>query len=72
MSTHTDTLKDELKALYTNRENIEKEIEQHTQALPPRVGLDGLLVDSEGFPRADVDVHAVRSHRQKIISEFLF
>ena len=69
MNTHTDTLKDELKALYTHRENIEQEIEQHTQALPPSVGLDGPLVDSEGFPRADVDVHAVRSHRQKIISK---
>ena len=31
------------------------------------VGMHGRLVDSEGFPRADIDVFAVRTARHQII-----
>lgn len=33
------------------------------------VGMKGPLVDNEGFPRADIDVYAVRVARNKTISE---
>lgn len=33
------------------------------------VGMHGRLVDSEGYPRADIDVYAVRTARHKIICE---
>ena len=29
-------------------------------------GLHGGLVDAEGFPRADIDVHAIRGSRQRL------
>lgn len=29
-------------------------------------GLHGGLVDAEGFPRADIDVHAIRTNRQRL------
>lgn len=31
------------------------------------IGMDGPLIDSEGFPRADIDIYSVRHARQKII-----
>ena len=33
------------------------------------VGMDGPLVDAEGFPRADIDVYSVRHARHSIICE---
>ena len=30
------------------------------------VGIDGPLVDEEGYPRADIDVYAVRHARHRI------
>mmetsp|Transcript_47634 Transcript_47634/g.126316 ORF Transcript_47634/g.126316 Transcript_47634/m.126316 type:complete len:203 (-) Transcript_47634:60-668(-) len=35
--------------------------------MPGKPGLNGKLVDSEGFPRADVDVHQVRQLRHRHI-----
>jgi hypothetical protein len=35
-------------------------------------GLKGKLIDNEGFPRADVDVHQVRIHRNRIACELSF
>ena len=34
------------------------------------VGMDGPLVDTEGFPRADIDVYSVRHARHGIICEY--
>lgn len=55
-------------ALMKEREGIEAEmsaiIESLTAAGQP--GLSGNLVDSEGFPRADVDIHNVRTRRHKL------
>lgn len=31
------------------------------------VGMHGRLVDGEGYPRADIDVYAVRTARHRII-----
>ena len=33
--------------------------------------MSGSLVDNEGFPRADVDIYAVRKARNKIICEYI-
>ena len=32
--------------------------------------MSGALVDSEGFPRGDVDIYAVRKARNRIICEY--
>lgn len=37
-----------------------------------RTDLTQSLVDSEGFPRSDIDVHAIRTARHKIICETFF
>ena len=34
--------------------------------MPGKPGAKGKLVDAEGFPRADVDIHAVRIHRNRL------
>ena len=33
--------------------------------------MDGPLVDSEQFPRSDIDIYSVRLARNKIVCEFL-
>ena len=49
------------------------------QSLPPTlpssmqqggVGMKGALIDAEGFPRADIDLYAVRTARNRIIREY--
>ena len=49
------------------------------QSLPPTphssmqqggVGMKGALIDAEGFPRADIDLYAVRTARNRIICEY--
>ena len=34
------------------------------------VGMKGALIDTEGFPRADIDLYAVRMARNRIICEY--
>jgi len=36
------------------------------EGMPGKPGVKGKLVDAEGFPRADVDIHAVRIHRNRL------
>ena len=66
--TSTEALKRSLKDLHAAREAVFSEILQHEGALPKHIGMSAPLVDREGFPRSDVDVTAIRGHRQKIIS----
>ena len=33
------------------------------------VGMEGSLLDPEGYPRSDVDLYAVRTARNKVICE---
>ncbi|GJQ11344.1 hypothetical protein GpartN1_g3135.t1 [Galdieria partita] len=56
------------RALLRQREAIEEEIKSITSSLtgPGGPGLHGNLLDSEGFPRSDVDIVSVRSQRQRI------
>jgi 26S proteasome non-ATPase regulatory subunit 9 len=67
MTTSTDPIND-LKTLVTLKRSIEDEIESHAAIL--RINnstLDSPLTDRDGFPRADIDVWAVRHARVKII-----
>ncbi|GJD12822.1 26S proteasome non-ATPase regulatory subunit 9 [Galdieria sulphuraria] len=56
------------RALLRQREAIEEEIKSISSMLtgPGGPGLHGNLVDSEGFPRNDLDIISVRSQRQRI------
>ena len=56
-----------LKALANKREALESEmlaIQEKLDALG--VGVSSSLVDSEGYPRADVDVHSIREDRHRL------
>ncbi len=49
------------------KEEIEEELEGHINLLKALgVGMDQPLVDSEGFPRADIDLYQIRETRQKV------
>lgn len=61
-----EDIKEELRRVYAQREAVEKQIAVHMEAVPQ---FEGPVVDAEGFPRADVDIAAVRLHRQQIISK---
>ena len=36
------------------------------------VGMDGSLIDAEGFPRSDIDLYAVRTARNRVICKLFF
>lgn len=55
-------------ALMTKKSQIETEIQSHVSILRSNnIDMTTPLVDSEGFPRADVDIYAVRRARVRII-----
>eukprot|EP01047_Picozoa_sp_COSAG01_P073760 COSAG01_NODE_12118_length_1798_cov_2.425544_2_plen_247_part_00 len=58
----------ELRRLDTQKKSIEEEIGALVEVLtaPGGPGLKGNLKDSEGFPRADIDVHLVLTQRNKV------
>ncbi|WIA41924.1 hypothetical protein OEZ86_009237 [Tetradesmus obliquus] len=64
-----DALKAELKQLQAQRSAIEAEIKERSDCLndPGQPGMNGSLLDKEGFPRSDIDIHAVRSDRNAVI-----
>ncbi len=65
-------LKVQLKDLALKRESIEGDIALRSERLEASgVGRTGSLVDKEGFPRADIDVAAVRGDRQRIAGKHL-
>ncbi|XP_076438383.1 26S proteasome non-ATPase regulatory subunit 9-like [Babylonia areolata] len=57
-----------MKTLMKKKDDIESEIAELGDVLESQkgVGLDGPLIDGEGYPRADIDVYAVRHARHKI------
>lgn len=61
-------LKAEAMNLMEKRSGIEAEMNVIIQRLsqPGGPGLSGNLLDSEGFPRADIDIPAVRADRQRL------
>jgi len=67
-----EKLRAEFLRLESEKDEMEKEIEAIAAELnapgpegKPPVGLKGNLVDSQGFPRGDVDVHAIRIQRNR-------
>uniref|UniRef100_A0A182M6S3 Nas2 N-terminal domain-containing protein n=1 Tax=Anopheles culicifacies TaxID=139723 RepID=A0A182M6S3_9DIPT len=60
--------RESLHRLMELRSQLEAEIEQHGTVLRAnKIGMHERLTDSEGFPRTDVDVMAVRTARHSII-----
>ncbi|KAL3642997.1 hypothetical protein CASFOL_013812 [Castilleja foliolosa] len=61
-------LKAETMKLMDKRSGMEEEMNAIIEGLcrPGGPGLSGNLVDSEGFPRADIDIHAVRAERHRL------
>jgi len=56
-----------IRNLIAKKDAMEKEVMENRKFLDElRVGMTGSLVDSEGFPRSDIDLYAVRNARQRI------
>lgn len=59
---------EQARALMAQKANIEAELETHISILKANnVTMQTPLVDIEGFPRADIDIYAVRGARVRII-----
>ena len=59
---------EQTRALMAQKSNIEAELESHISILKANnVTMQSPLVDVEGFPRADIDIYAVRGARVRII-----
>lgn len=61
--------KEEVMRLIAKKEQIERSINDCGQILEANknVGMNESLLDVEGYPRADIDVYAVRQARHQII-----
>ncbi|XP_068461448.1 26S proteasome non-ATPase regulatory subunit 9 [Clinocottus analis] len=58
---------DDVKNLVKQKDDIEEQIKAYYDVLEDQgVGVEGALVDSEGFPRADVNVYQIRTARHSI------
>ncbi|KAH9841630.1 uncharacterized protein C8Q71DRAFT_341054 [Rhodofomes roseus] len=63
-----DTPADRVRSLMTQKENIEAELDAQVSILKANSStLNSPLVDADGFPRADIDIWAVRHARVRII-----
>ncbi|CDJ42543.1 26S Proteasome non-ATPase regulatory subunit 9, putative [Eimeria tenella] len=67
-SAGASSLAAQAEAVYRERQQIEEKMEALASFLTAEgmPGLKGPLVDPEGFPRADIDVHAVLQARQQL------
>ncbi|GAB4816577.1 hypothetical protein N2152v2_003623 [Parachlorella kessleri] len=69
MAASAEELKASLKDLSQRRSQIEQEIAVRSARLEAAgVGLKGSLVDKEGYPRADIDIPAIRADRHAVIA----
>jgi len=61
--------KEQVLELMKEKEKMEEELKVWLEVLESQdgVGMDGELVDAEGYPRNDIDVHRVREARNKVI-----
>uniref|UniRef100_A0A8C7CWC4 26S proteasome non-ATPase regulatory subunit 9 n=2 Tax=Oncorhynchus kisutch TaxID=8019 RepID=A0A8C7CWC4_ONCKI len=56
-----------VQSLIKKKDNIEEQIKAYYDVLEDQgVGMEGPLVDAEGFPRADVNVYQIRTARHSI------
>ncbi|KAJ7109750.1 hypothetical protein C8R43DRAFT_904566 [Mycena crocata] len=60
---------DHARALMLQKENIEAQLSFQASILQSNAGatLDSPLIDSDGFPRADIDLYAVTHARQRVV-----
>ena len=59
--------RESLKALVKRRDDMEQRFDELIASLQSTpVGLDESLVDRQGFPRSDVDVHQIRTWRHEL------
>jgi len=59
---------EQARTLMSKKDNIEAELDTHISILKANnVTMQTPLVDPEGFPRADIDIYAVRGARVRII-----
>ncbi|KAF5369467.1 hypothetical protein D9758_002734 [Tetrapyrgos nigripes] len=64
----SDSPAEKVRALMSQKQNIEAEIEANISILKAnKCDLQTPLVDPDGFPRADIDIYAVRGARKRII-----
>ncbi|XP_060650424.1 26S proteasome non-ATPase regulatory subunit 9 [Drosophila nasuta] len=63
------TTKQRLERLMTAKKDLESQISRNGEILAANdnVGMNGPLIDAEGYPRNDIDVYQVRQARQTII-----
>jgi 26S proteasome regulatory subunit N4 len=67
-SSSPDSPREQARALMQKKENIESEIQANISILEANSStMTTPLVDNEGFPRADIDIWAVRTSRVRII-----
>ncbi|TNN62567.1 26S proteasome non-ATPase regulatory subunit 9 [Liparis tanakae] len=58
---------DDVQNLVKQKDDIEEQIKAYYDVLEDQgVGVEGVLVDAEGFPRADVNVYQIRTARNSI------
>ncbi|XP_061527794.1 26S proteasome non-ATPase regulatory subunit 9 [Phycodurus eques] len=61
------TSMDDVKTLIKKKDDIEEQIKAYYDVLEDQgVGLDGPLVDAEGYPRSDVNLYQIRTARHNI------
>jgi len=67
METSTTLTVEDVKNLVKKKDNIEEQIKAYYDVLEDQgVGMEGPLVDAEGYPRADVNVYQIRMARHSI------
>ncbi|XP_018523910.1 26S proteasome non-ATPase regulatory subunit 9 [Lates calcarifer] len=64
---NTEITMDDVKNLIKKKDEIEEQIKAYYDVLEDQgVGVEGPLVDAEGFPRADVNLYQIRTARHNI------
>ncbi|KAJ7505303.1 hypothetical protein B0H11DRAFT_414905 [Mycena galericulata] len=60
---------DTARALMMQKDNIEAQLQVQASILSSNAGstLDSPLIDADGYPRADIDIYAVRNARVRIL-----
>ncbi|KAM7416680.1 hypothetical protein PAMA_018642 [Pampus argenteus] len=66
-SGNTETTMEDVKNLIKKKDDIEEQIKAYYDVLEDQgVGSEGPLVDTEGYPRADVNLYQIRAARHNI------
>ncbi|XP_053181311.1 26S proteasome non-ATPase regulatory subunit 9 [Scomber japonicus] len=64
---NSETTMEDVKSLIKKKDDIEEQIKAYYDVLEDQgVGVEGPLVDAEGFPRADVNLYQIRTARHSI------